>query len=268
MNQIFNEKKIYSFDDRRDIVIPGDASKTVEMCAELFIAAANQAIEARGSFSVALSGGSTPIALYKLLSKEPYRNQIDWSKVLLFWSDERCVPPDHPESNFGTAMQAGLKSLPVPQNQIFRMQGDDEEPERAALNYEECIRAHTHASLFDLVMVGVGEDGHVASLFPKTHGLHPDQPRLAIANYVPQKECWRLSLTFDCINASRQIFVFALGKNKAEIVKNIFNSAYEPDLLPAQRVGIGIIMLYGLWIEPQAASYCRSATITSPRSWM
>ena len=249
MTQLPSDKKIYSYDDRRDLIIPGDAEKTVHTCAELFIEIANQAIHSHGSFSVALAGGSTPKALYELLSKERYREQIDWSKVLLFWSDERCVPPTHPESNYQMAMEAGLKSLPIPETQIFRMEAESEELDQTALHYESWIRTHTYQSAFDLVMLGVGEDGHIASLFPKTHGLHPDQPRLAIANYVPQKECWRMTLTFNCINSSRQIFVFALGTKKAEIVKQIFTEPYKPDLLPAQKVGTRLHK--ALWIVDQ-----------------
>ena len=237
MNPELKEERLYSFDDRRDIFVAGDAAKTVYACAELFVKSANKAITSHGKFSVALSGGSTPKALYTLLAHEPFRDQVDWSKVFLFWSDERCVPPDHPESNYRMAMEAGLNTLSIPESQIFRMPGELEDLEHAALNYEALIKKHTYEETIDLVILGVGEDGHTASLFPKTHGLHTDQPRLAIANYVPQKELWRLSLTYYCINSSHEIWVLALGKSKAEILKRIFTEPYDPDQLPAQKIG-------------------------------
>ena len=114
MDNELSEKTVYSYDDRRDIIIPGDAENTVRTCAELFLKAANHAIQSHGNFCVALAGGSSPKALFKKLSEEPFRNQTDWSKVYLFWSDERCVPPDHPESNYHMAMHAGLSTLPIP----------------------------------------------------------------------------------------------------------------------------------------------------------
>jgi cystathionine beta-synthase len=252
---------LYSFDDRRDIVIAGDAVDAAFFSAQQFVKLAKHSIAQRGIFAAALSGGSTPKALYELLSKEPFKSQVDWSKVLLFWSDERCVSPDHSESNYGTAMQAGLDSLPILKENIFRMPADSPELEQAALNYETQIKAHVPNGTFDLVMLGVGEDGHTASLFPNTHGLHVDQPRLAIANFLPAKEKWRMSLTFECINASRNIWITAIGKGKAEILKRIFTSPYTPDLLPAQKVGTP--KHKALWILDYGAS---SALL--PRSTM
>jgi cystathionine beta-synthase/cysteine synthase A len=237
MNPDFQEGHLYSFDDRRDMVIAGDAAKANRLGAELFVKAARQAITSHGTFAVALTGGSTPKTLYSLLAASPFREQVDWSKVFLFWSDERCVPPTHSESNYRMAMEAGFNTLPIPKAQIFRMHGEHEDVEQAALDYEALIKKHTYEETFDLVLLGVGEDGHIASLFPKTHGLHTDQPRLAIANYILQKEIWRLSLTYYCINSSHQILLLALGKSKTESIKRIFSEPYDPDQLPAQKVG-------------------------------
>lgn len=226
---------IQSFDDRRDIVIPGDAEKTVLYCVQQFIQIAQKSIQDKGVFTVALSGGSTPNAIYKLLSQEPYSKQIDWTKVLLFWGDERSVPPEHADSNYRSAMQAGLASLPIPKEHIFRMQAE-KEIEESALQYEQQIGEFVPSKKFDLVMLGMGEDGHTASLFPQTHGLHTME-RVVVANHVPQKSTWRMTLTYECIHSAHHISIYVIGANKAEMVKRCLNGKYEPDLLPIQRIG-------------------------------
>lgn len=230
------KKEIRSYDDRRNIVIPGDAAKTITFCAEQWIAIAQDAISTNNIFSVALSGGSTPKAIYEKLSSPEYNKRLDWNKILLFWSDERCVPPDVPDSNFNMAMHAGFSSLPIPPANIFRMPADVNDIEKGAKQYEDLILDKVPKAEFDLVMLGMGEDGHTASLFPKTHGLH-SADRLVVANYIPQKDTWRMTMTFKCINAARHIDVYVLGKNKADMVKHVLTSPYQPNDLPIQRVG-------------------------------
>lgn len=229
------QHEINSFDERRNIIIPGDKEQTINFCARQFIDIANRAISEKGMCCVALSGGGTPNAIYAKISDAKLRSSIDWSRVLLFWSDERCVPPNDPESNYLMAMQAGLAKLPLLPENIFRMQGEID-PNESANFYESLILEHVPNQSFDLMMLGVGEDGHTASLFPKTHGLHVTE-RLVTANFIPQKHVWRLSLTFDCINSSQNITIYALGKNKADIVAKVLTAPYDPDLLPAQKVG-------------------------------
>lgn len=224
-------EKIFAFDERRDIAVPGDEKATLEYCVEHFLALGKEAIAERGRFVVALSGGSTPKAIYQRLANK----EFDWQNIYLFWSDERCVPPYHPDSNYHMAMEAGFSKMGIPPQHIFRMQAEGD-VEEGALHYEEQIRHILPDLSFDLVMLGVGEDGHTASLFPKTHGLHAPG-RLAIANYVPEKQVWRMSLTFECINASRHIAIYALGASKAAIVKKVLTEPYDPDVLPAQKVG-------------------------------
>lgn len=227
---------VVSYDARRNIAIPGSMKDSLAFCAEHFLGTANEAIEQRGVFSVALSGGSTPKALYQLLSSKEYRSRVDWSKVLLFWSDERCVSKDDPESNFHMAMQAGFSSLPIPQGNIYRMPADAPDVEEGALEYDRVVERVLPKGVFDLVMLGMGDDGHTASLFPKTHGLHADD-RVVIANFIPQKDVWRMTLTFDCINAARNIVIYVLGKSKASMVKKVLVGPYDPDEYPVQRVG-------------------------------
>lgn len=246
------KKQIQFFDDRRDIVIPGNAKETLSFCADQFIEIGKEAIKERGKFCAALSGGSTPKALFEMLASPHYRSQLDWENVILFWSDERNVSPDDPQSNYKMAMDAGFSSLPIPEKNIHRMQAEGIEIEANAKIYEALIEELVPNNSFDLIMLGMGEDGHTASLFPKTHGLHTDD-RLAIANYVPQLSAWRMTLTYECINAARNISIYVIGKNKASMLKTVLTSPKEPDELPIQKIGTRLHK--ALWIlDTEAAS--------------
>lgn len=244
------KEKIQAYDERRDIVIPGDNAKTLQFCVDQWIQVATHAIERNGYFSVALSGGSTPKAIYELLTNANHRNKIDWKKVLLFWGDERSVGPEDPESNFRMAMQAGFANVPIPPNQIFRMQAENDIEDNAKI-YEQLILTKIPSKTFDLVMLGMGEDGHTASLFPQTHGLHATN-RLVTANYVPQKDTWRMTLTFDCINQANHIAIYVIGQSKSEMVHHIFTSKYDPDHLPIQRIGTPTHK--ALWVLDEGAA--------------
>lgn len=240
------------FDDRRDIFIPGNTMETIHFCVEHFISLANEAIQSHGFFSVALSGGSTPKAIFQLLSGSPNCKQINWNFVKLFWSDERNVSPEDKESNYRMAMDAGFTSLPIPEQNIFRMPADEQDIEAAAKIYENIIIEQIPSKSFDLVMLGMGEDGHTASLFPKTHGLHAED-RLVIANFIPQKNTWRMTLTFECINSSHNIAIYVLGKSKALMLKHVLTSPYNTDQLPIQKIGTRLHK--ALWIvDTDAAS--------------
>lgn len=221
------------FDNRRHFAVPGDSSAAIDYCVNLFVNHARDAIASQGYFAVALSGGSTPKAVYKKLASEK-REAIDWSKVWLFWSDERAVALTSPQSNYHMAMEAGLDSLPIPKNRIFPLNGEGDLEENAR-SYEKLIDTIPQKK-FDLILLGMGEDGHTASLFPKTHGLHAKN-RLVIANFLPEQDVWRLSVTFACINASSHINVYVLGSSKKAMVEKVFSTAYQPDLWPIQRVG-------------------------------
>jgi 6-phosphogluconolactonase len=245
------KKQIQFFDDRRDIVIPGNAKETLIFCADQFTNIGNKAIKDGGKFYVALSGGSTPKALFELLASSQYNSQIDWNHVVLFWSDERNVPPDNPNSNYKMAMDAGFSSLPIPKDNIHRMEAGGIEIEENAKIYEKLIEELIPNNSFDLVMLGMGEDGHTASLFPRTHGLHAED-RLVIANFVPQLSSWRISLTYECINAAHNISIYIIGKNKASMLKHVLTSPLDPDELPIQKIGSRLHK--ALWIVDNDAA--------------
>jgi 6-phosphogluconolactonase len=243
------------YNDFSDIVIGSSPEATVDLCVDHFVDIAAASIARNGRFTVALSGGSTPKAIFKALASAAHRSRIDWQHCWLFWSDERAVPPDHSDSNYHMAMSAGFGSLPIPAAQIFRMHTEDDDYEAYAHAYELAIKAHVVDGHFDLMMLGVGDDGHTASLFPGTHALAVHN-RLAVANYVPSKGCWRMTLTFECINNARNIAIYAIGKSKASIVYDVLAGLRKEPLLPTQRVGTD--QHHALWfIDAEAASRLR-----------
>lgn len=248
----FNWKAlVQEFDERRDIIILDSKEQAIDFSAKQFIEIARTSIKKHKFFSVALSGGSTPLEIYKKLTDPSYISEIDWSKVFLFWSDERSVPPNHSENNFHMAMEAGLAKLPVLPHHIFRMEAEGDIEENAH-KYEEEIIKIVPQNKFDLVMLGMGDDGHTASLFPHTRALHVKN-KLVAANEVPQKKTWRMSLTFECINHAWNISEYVIGKNKAEMIAKVLKGPYNPDVLPAQKIGTNHQKV--LWIlDKEAAS--------------
>lgn len=241
---------VQDLDERRDIAIPGNCAETLRYCVAQFIEIADASIRDHDYFAVALSGGSTPKAIYQSLAAPENRNKVDWGKVLLFWSDERSVPPNDQESNYRMAMDAGFASLPLKPENIFRMKAE-ENIEKNALEYEKLIQTRIPQKIFDAVLLGMGEDGHTASLFPMTHGLKV-QNHLATANFIPQKDTWRMTLTYDSINAARHILLYVLGKGKDEMVSRVLTGPYEPNMLPAQKVGTSTHR--ALWILDKDSS--------------
>jgi 6-phosphogluconolactonase len=240
---LIEKLKPRAWDARREIVVPGDMATTLIFCVEHFVTLAAQSIKEKGAFYVALSGGSTPKAIFQTLSSPPYNTMVPWGQCHLFWSDERAVPPDHPDSNYQMAMQAGLASLPIPLPQIHRMCAETD-IEAAALRYEQALIAP-----FDLVMLGMGEDGHTASLFPGTAGLTITD-RLVIANFIPQKNCWRMTLTYPCINSAAHIAIYVLGAPKKKALAEILFST--SDTYPINQVGTPTHK--ALWIADETAA--------------
>ena len=222
--------QIIPYDNRRNLFIGKDLEDAISFAAEHWIHTAKRAIQQRGRFAVALSGGSTPKAIYQKLGSV---QDIDWKKVFLFWSDERAVPPDHPDSNYKMAMEF-FKNLPIPPHQIFRMKAESD-LEKHAKEYEELIRRHLDDHFFDLVMLGVGEDGHTASLFPKTAALDA-KDRLVVGNFLPHLKTHRMTFTFDCINQSHEIVIYALGPQKQDIIHKVLEAAVASPY-PASRIG-------------------------------
>jgi 6-phosphogluconolactonase len=241
--------KIQNVDDRRDAAVAGNNEATIRFAVEHWILTAQKAIADRSRFAVALSGGSTPHAIYQMLSSEEYMKRLDWSKVYLFWSDERSVPPEHPDSNYHSAMSHGLSRLPILPAQIFRMEAE-KEIERAAEEYEALLRKILGLRLFDLVMLGVGEDGHTASLFPDTPALKATG-RLVVANHVLEKKTWRMTLTIECINQSECAVVYAMGSAKETIVANVLQAPRFSSWPVSQ---IGTLERKALWILDESAA--------------
>lgn len=221
-----DDPHFFSWDDRRDIAHPGDQSRTLAFAVEHFISSAKEAMKSHEYFAVALSGGSTPKKIFEMLSSPSYSGEIDWAKVFIFWGDERPVPPTDSSSNFRMAMDSGLKSLSIPPTHIFRMEAEENIAENAKA-YEEKIMEILGSRPFDLVMLGIGEDGHTASLFPGTKALE-ERTSLVAANEVPQKETCRMTLTYPCINSALNIAIYVLGKSKAKIVSHVFLKNHKP----------------------------------------
>jgi len=244
---LFEVEKV--IDERRRLIVPGDREKTIHYCVDHWFQVAQEAIADHGYFAVALSGGSTPLAIFQKLSAPHNRDRIDWSKLFLFWGDERSVPPHHVDNNYRMAMEeGGLNQLPLNPKHIFRMEAEHD-IESQAIEYERILKKILKDRPLDLIMLGMGDDGHTASLFPNTEGLHVEN-RWVIANYVPQKNSWRMSFTFDFINQAHHIFFYVLGKEKKEMLEKIL----EPfsDLFPAQKIGTPLHPAY--WIIDLDAS--------------
>jgi len=224
----------------------------------MFSSVAAEAAEARGVARVAISGGTTPKAMFALLadSAAPYFAQVPWSKLELFWVDERCVPPTDADSNFRMTNEAMLSHVPLPAAQIHRMEGELD-PQIAAARYEAAVRAGfklegAQLPAFDLVLLGMGDDGHTASLFPHTAALHETQ-RLVVANHVPQKDTWRITLTAPVINHGREVAFLIEGAGKAQVVHDVFAGSYDPESKPSQLVRPRSGRL-SVWLDAAAAA--------------
>jgi 6-phosphogluconolactonase len=242
-----------------EIVIVPDAGAVARLGAQRFVRLARQASESRGRFTAVLSGGSTPSGLYRLLAGEPYRSEVPWGKVHLFWGDERCVPPNDPGSNYRLAEEAFLDHVPVPPENVHRVQGELP-PEQAARAYAlelEDFFCGPRAR-FDLVLLGLGHDGHTASLFPGSAAL--EETIRLVAAVEAQYEDWpaaRVTITLPAINASRHILFLVSGSGKAKVVEKVLSDPVGP--LPAQQVRPTAGTLTWL-IDEAAASQLGSAT--------
>lgn len=203
--------------------------------AEAWVTRAQAAIAARGRFHVALSGGNTPRPLYELLAAAPYRDALDWPHIEIWFGDERCVPPDAPRSNFRMVRETLLQYVPVPAANVHRMRGESP-PTEAARDYEREVEASFGPGVparLDLILLGIGEDGHTASLFPGTDALL-ERRRQVCAQYVAAQQEWRLTLTFPVLNAAAALWVLAQGADKAAILQRVFDGPSQPEVLPIQ----------------------------------
>jgi 6-phosphogluconolactonase len=206
-----------------DIVVAPHAQALAREAAGRFADLSLDAVERRGCFSAALAGGSTPRAFYELLADDPYREWIPWTDVHLFWGDERCVPPDDPGSNFRMADDALIARVPIPADNVHRVCGEVE-PEAAARAYERELRDFfgPQGPRFDLVLLGLGQDGHTASLFPGSSALR-ETARLVIAvqAHYQGRPAQRVTLTLPTINSARHVWFLVAGPSKAVIVEGV-----------------------------------------------
>jgi 6-phosphogluconolactonase len=224
---------------KREIIICQDAGELNHKAAEQFVTLAAEGTQRIGRFGVALSGGSTPKALYSLLASHEYQSRIDWPRVHLFWGDERCVPPDHAESNYRMVQEALLSRISIPAENIHRMAGE-KEPAQAASEYENELRrffqlSPGQAPRFDLVLLGLGEDGHTASLFPGGEALKENE-RLVATAYVERVKAHRLTLTLPVLNAGAQVSFLVSGESKSAIVKALLGGHANSTQYPAGKV--------------------------------
>ncbi|MEI7811992.1 MAG: 6-phosphogluconolactonase [Ignavibacteria bacterium] len=214
--------------------------------ADLFANIALSSVQKNGYFIVSLSGGSTPMETYKILAENTYKQKIPWDKVYMFWGDERCVPFESEMNNARMTYNALLKHVPVPEENVFRVQ-TNLPPEEAAKDYESQLRRFfsNHQPFFDLVLLGLGKDGHTASLFPFTPALNETDNRVKEV-YIKEASSWRITLTLPVINRASNIAFLVSGHEKSKIFNEVTRGAYEPARLPAQLVKPEQGMLYWL----------------------
>ncbi|HEV2862942.1 MAG TPA: 6-phosphogluconolactonase [Pyrinomonadaceae bacterium] len=205
--------------------------------AERFAELAAQAVKERGAFSVALAGGTTPRHVYELLAGDDFRDKIHWPDVHVFFGDERAVPPDHADSNYRMASEALLSRVPVPAENVHRMKGEGDAAANAR-QYEDELRAFFGDSArprFDLVMLGMGDDGHTASLFPSTQALEETRAWV-VANWVEKLNAWRVTLTAPAVNAARHVLFLVGGGGKAARLREVLRGERDTTRLPSQLV--------------------------------
>ncbi len=242
-----------SYGERGRILLVEDAATLASEAAELFIAAANSAVEERGIATIALSGGSTPKQMGLLLAQPEFSRQVPWHQTHVFWSDERWAPLESSDSNAGEAKRNFLDRVPIPASNVHVYDVSAEDPDAAARGYEADVRAFVSSDngvpRFDLVYLGMGEDGHTASLFPGTAALN-ETDRLVAPNEVPKLNTTRLTFTAPLINAARRVVFLAAGGGKATRLADVLDGPIDVNELPSQ-----IVRPHGgpLWLVDRAA---------------
>ena len=218
-----------------------DAEAVSRAAAQDLVELAREAIAERGRFCVALSGGSTPRRMYEILSEAPRWAKLDWLRVEFFWGDERGVPAEHPDSNYGVAAAALLDKLGVPADRIHRIHGEMPDPEQAAVLYQDEL-ARVFATpvdglppIFDLVLLGMGPDGHTASLFPYSQAL-TERRRWVVGQTVPRLGKPRITMTLPTLNRAAEVRLLVTGSDKARVLREALTGPREPERLPVQGV--------------------------------
>lgn len=227
-----------------------DPDELALKAARRFARLADQYVIGGGRFTVALSGGSTPKSMFSLLAADPFLDTVPWESIYLFWGDERCVPPDHAESNYRMTKEALLSKAPIPEANVFRIPAELSDPEQAAQEYSTTLSSFfltgpgaaqsgtaplSALPRFDLVFLGMGPDGHTASLFPGTTALHAGD-QIAVANYVEKFKANRITLTAATINNARNVTFLAAGADKAETLSSVLEGSYQPEVYPSQLI--------------------------------
>ncbi len=238
-----------------------DPEELARGAVEEIVETGGRAVSSQGRFSLALAGGSTPRAAYELLATELHAHRLDWSRTTVFWGDERCVSPDHPDSNYGMAKRALLDRVPIPDSNIYRIRGEID-PTTAAEQYEAILQtsftapsgqsgSSSSAPRFDLILLGMGADGHTAALFPGTQALQ-EKERWVRAEFVDTLKTWRVTLTPPLINSAARVVFLVSGAEKSDRLREVLKGPFRPDLLPAQIVlpADGEV----LWLVDEAAA--------------
>ena len=220
----------------KNIHVYSNKEKLVIATAEHMVNSIEQAIQQNGLCNVALSGGNTPGGVFSLLASNFYQDRVDWGRLHLFWGDERMVPPEHQDSNFRMVQETLLDHIKIPGENVHRIRGEIA-PEEAAAEYAELLDAHFKEDLpcFDLILLGLGEDGHTASLFPETDAVGECEKH-AVAVFVPRLSAWRVTLTLPVLNAAREILFLVSGKSKSEMIQRIMSIKQPAKELPATMV--------------------------------
>jgi len=238
-----------------DLRIVDDLRGLSQAAAEEFVTQATGTVRANGRFTVALSGGSTPKSLFSLLAST-FRDQLPWDKMFFFWGDERHVPPDHPESNYRMAYEALLSKVPVPAENVFRVPAENPDASQAAADYEQTLRKFFELSpgtfpRLDLILLGMGPDGHTASLFPGTSGLR-EKSRLVVANWVEKFKAYRITFTLPVLNNAAVVTFLVGGADKAETVREVLEGSQPAELFPSKLIHPTNGRL--MWMLDQAAA--------------
>ncbi len=237
-----------------ELRVYGDAKQLAGAAAELFVDAAAESSAARGRFRVALSGGSTPRRVYELLAAAGFSRRIDWDHVDVFWGDERYVAPDDPESNYRMTAEALLRHVPLPAASIHRVMTEISPPQAAAGAYEKTIRQAfgepDSVPRFDLIYLGLGTNGHTASLFPHSPALR-ETSRLVLADLVAELKAWRISMSAALLNRGQTVAFMIAGAEKAQVLRDVLLGPRDPERLPAQLIAPEGKLL---WLVDEAAA--------------
>lgn len=244
--------------DRGEVQVLVDADEIARVAADEFVRHALEVAQSKEFFTVALSGGSTPKKLYSFLASEAgsFRARVPWDKIHFFWGDERHVPPDHSDSNYRMVYEAMLSKVPVPLENVHRIKAENPDAGKAAEDYERVLREFFRSEtvqlpLFDLVLLGMGSDGHTASIFPGTEVIL-EQKRYVVAYWVEKFNTYRITLTPPALNNAIFVIFLVTGEEKAETLRVVLQGPYQPERSPAQliRPTNGSI----LWLVDQAAA--------------